>query len=178
MSEQVNAELLELLDRERIRDCIYRYCRGIDRRDEAALLSTYWPDAKERHGPYIGNAEGFIKVAMQRMQVGERYIHLVSNSSFSFRGAFADVESYFMVLIREPDAQSVQQDSLVSGRYMDVFEKRAGEWRVAERTVLFDWYQPMGAPGGTEAERFGARLPIGAFYPDDPTSQLFAPHRG
>ncbi|MFM9927638.1 nuclear transport factor 2 family protein [Variovorax sp. H27-G14] len=172
------AELTELLDRERIRDCIHRYCRGIDRRDEAALLSSYWPGAKERHGAYVGNAEGFIKVAMARMQVGERYIHFVSNSTFAFRGAAADVESYFLVLIREPDAHNVQQDVLLAGRYMDVFKKRQSEWRVAERTVLFDWFQPLGAPAGTEAERFGARLPIGSFYPDDPTSTLFAPHHG
>ncbi|MDX0110591.1 nuclear transport factor 2 family protein, partial [Sinorhizobium meliloti] len=29
------ANISELLDREAIRDCLYRYCRGIDRGDEA-----------------------------------------------------------------------------------------------------------------------------------------------
>lgn len=43
------ANISELLDREAIRDCLYRYCRGIDRGDEAALRSTYWPDAHDNH---------------------------------------------------------------------------------------------------------------------------------
>ena len=30
----------QLLDREAIRECIFRYCRGIDRQDEQALRSA------------------------------------------------------------------------------------------------------------------------------------------
>ena len=44
------AKLTELLDREAIRACIYRYCRGVDRADEATLRGTYWPDATDQHG--------------------------------------------------------------------------------------------------------------------------------
>ncbi len=38
------ARITELLDQEGIRDCLYWYCRGIDRADEATLRSSYWPD--------------------------------------------------------------------------------------------------------------------------------------
>jgi len=51
--------LQRLLDKDAIRDCIHRYCRGIDRADEAALLSSYWPDAYDNHGAYAGPVEGF-----------------------------------------------------------------------------------------------------------------------
>lgn len=44
-----------LWDREMIRDCLYRYCRGIDRTDEAALRSAYWPDGTDDHGAYRDN---------------------------------------------------------------------------------------------------------------------------
>ena len=47
-------DLQALLDREAIRDCLYRYCRGIDRADEAALRSAYWPDATDCHGAWNG----------------------------------------------------------------------------------------------------------------------------
>ena len=40
MEPDCQADLHALLDREAIRDCLYRYCRGIDRADEAALRST------------------------------------------------------------------------------------------------------------------------------------------
>ena len=43
------AALQSLLDREAIRDCLLRYCRGIDRCDEEALRSAYWEDATDCH---------------------------------------------------------------------------------------------------------------------------------
>jgi len=48
-----------------IRDCLYRYCRGIDRADEAALRSAYLPDGTDNHGPYQGSASGFIDWALK-----------------------------------------------------------------------------------------------------------------
>jgi hypothetical protein len=62
----------------------------------------------------------------------------------------------------------------MAGRYADWFEKRGGEWRVAHRTVVFDWVEETPLPPGTEAERFGARKPIGAAHPDDPVYALLS----
>jgi hypothetical protein len=56
---------------------------------------------------------------------------------------------------------------------IDRFEKRNDEWRVTERTVVYDWVRPLGeAPGGSEAQRFGVRMPIGAHRPEDPWYKL------
>jgi hypothetical protein len=33
----------------------------------------------------------------------------------------------------------------MGGRYLDLFEKRGGEWRIASRTMLYDWSQDWGA---------------------------------
>ena len=54
----------EVLDREAIRDCLYRYCRGIDRCDEATLLSAYWPGAIDDHVFFKGPVEKFVKFAL------------------------------------------------------------------------------------------------------------------
>lgn len=39
------------------------------------------------------------------------------------------------------------QDVLTGGRYLDRYERRAGMWRIAERTFVADWTmaQPAGA---------------------------------
>jgi len=160
---------VELADREAIRDCLYRYCRGIDRRDEAALRSAYWPDATDRHGPYSGSAEGFISWAMAALERSERSIHHVFNVLIAFEGgAAALVESCFSARQRQPDAQGVMRQWDLAGRYLDRFEKRGDEWRIAARTVVYDWVQEQALPVESEAERFGARVPIGGQWPHDP----------
>lgn len=165
--------LTELLDREAIRDCLYRYCRGIDRGDEAALRSSYWPDATDRHGAYSGPVEGFIQMALGVFKTNPRNIHQVSNILIEFRGATdARVETYFNALQRGPAKDGVVRQFLLVGRYCDAFEKRGGEWRVAQRTVVYDWVEEQTPPEGSDAERFGLRQPVGAAFPHDPVYTL------
>ncbi|MDN2582084.1 nuclear transport factor 2 family protein [Aquibium sp. ELW1220] len=163
-----DAKLLELLDREAIRDCIYRYCRGIDRADEAALRSSYWEDAHDCHGAYNGSAEGFIRHAVEVFRAGPRNVHQVSNILIEFTGPdVAVVESYFSALQRGPDRAGALRQYLLAGRYCDRFEKRGGEWRVADRVVAYDWVEEQQPPAEDEAARFGPRRPIGTAFPDD-----------
>lgn len=167
------SKLQELLDREAIRDCLYRYCRGIDRADEAALRSSYWPDATDRHGAYSGPVEGFIQAALEIFKTNPRNIHLVSNILIEFRGATeALVETYFTALQRAPGKDGVVRQFLLVGRYCDVFEKRGEEWRVAKRTVTYDWVEEQTPPEGADANRFGPRQPIGEAFPNDPVYQM------
>lgn len=77
--------LTELLDREAIRDCMYRYCRGIDRADEGALRSAYWPDALDQHGRYSGPVEGFFATVREGSKAAPRNIHQVSNILIAFK---------------------------------------------------------------------------------------------
>src|SRR3546814_10686384 len=37
-----------------------------------------------------------------------------------------------------------ERDVSIGGRYLDRMEKRDGEWRIAQRTMLYDWYQDFG----------------------------------
>ncbi|MBU2288248.1 MAG: nuclear transport factor 2 family protein, partial [Gammaproteobacteria bacterium] len=85
--------LQDLLDREAIRECLYRYCRGIDRADEAALRSSYWDDATDCHGAYRGSASGFIEQALAKLRRGGRRVHQISNVLIDLRGDHAAVES-------------------------------------------------------------------------------------
>lgn len=165
--------LTELMDREAIRDCIYRYCRGVDRADEAALRRSYWPDAHDSHGAYSGPAEGFIQAALGIFKTNPRNVHQVSNILIEFKDArTAIVESYFNALQRGPDGQGSVRQFLLAGRYCDRFEKREGEWRVADRTVAYDWVEEQVPPVDDEEMRFGLRTPIGSSCPNDPIYSL------
>jgi len=167
--------LTELCDREAIRDCMFRYCRGIDRADEATLRSSYWPDATDCHGSYNGPVEGFFQWALSVFKTGARNVHQVSNILIEFKDdSKAVVESYFLALQRGPDRNGVSRQFQMAGRYCDLFEKRNGEWRVAKRIVAFDWVEEQPAPDKTEDARFGSRRPIGGSFPNDPIYELLA----
>ncbi|MEP3889190.1 MAG: nuclear transport factor 2 family protein [Hellea sp.] len=166
---KIDMEKLEqLVAREAIRDCLFRYCRGIDRVDRAALTSAYWPDGTDHHGPYQGSATGFIDWAMKVLPHVERGIHQIHNILIEFREDGAAVESYFSAFQRQPDANGDMQQLDMKGRYLDWFVKRDDEWRILNRVVVFDWVEQMPLPKGTEAERLGSKTPIGKSFPDDP----------
>ena len=167
--------LTELCDREAIRDCMFRYCRGIDRADEATLRSSYWPDATDCHGSYNGPVEGFFQWALSVFKTGARNVHQVSNILIEFKDdSKAVVESYFLALQQGPDRNGVSRQFQMAGRYCDLFAKRNGEWRVAKRVVAFDWVEEQPAPDKTEDARFGSRRPIGGSFPNDPIYELLA----
>lgn len=164
-----DSRLEQLLDKDAIRDCIHRYCRGIDRADDAALVSSYWPDAHDSHGAYSGSAIGFIDVVRKVWSTGPRNIHNVGNILIDFLpNRQAAVETYFQALQRGTGPDNIERQVLLAGRYCDLFEKRDDEWRVLKRTVVYDWVDHQTPPSDTEAERFGDRTPIGGSFPDDP----------
>ena len=161
-----------LWDRENIRDCLFRYCRGIDRADEAMLRSACWPGGIDDHGAYKGTTDGFIDWAMQTLPQIERGIHQLHNILIELRGDEAAVESYFTALQRQPGGEDGLVELIMHGRYVDRFERRGDEWRVADRVVVFDWVEERPAPDKSEAERFAHRKSVGRPWPDDPVYRI------
>jgi hypothetical protein len=173
-----STQLQALLDREAIRDCLYRYCRGIDRADEAALRSAYWEDATDCHGAWNGSATGFIAQAIVRLRAGGRRVHQVNNIAIELHGDVAAVESGFIAL--QAPAAAPQRETFLCGRYVDRFERRDGEWRIAARTVVYDWIEERDRPelARDDADLFGPRQPTGRAAPEDPVYKLLRELRG
>ena len=162
-----------LIAREAIRDCLFRYARGIDRADEAALQSAYWPGAWDQHGATSGPVEDFYERVRGAWARGARNVHHITNVLIEFRGAReAAVESYFYALQRGAGPDGEVRQVALSGRYCDLFERRGEEWRIAHRVVVYDWVEPQELPAGSEVERFGPRQPIGGLFPHDPVYHI------
>jgi hypothetical protein len=166
------ASLQALLDREAIRDCLYRYCRGIDRCDEAALRSAYWEDATDCHGAWNGSASGFIDQALAKLRQGGRRVHQITPVLNDLHGDAAAVESSFFAL--QATAAQPEHQTFLCGRYVDRFERRAGQWRVAARTVVYDWIEERARPelARDDPALFGPRQPNGLAAPDDMVYRL------
>ncbi|MCG8441161.1 MAG: nuclear transport factor 2 family protein [Caulobacterales bacterium] len=136
-----HANTLEtMLAKEDIRGVLARYARGVDRADAELLRSCYHPDAIEEHGPtYSGPATDYIDGAMERMRALKHPMaHYLASSHIELEGEVAFVETYVLTFARfEKDGEP--WDTLTGGRLFDRFERRGGEWRIARRTMAFDW---------------------------------------
>ncbi len=131
----------ELVDREAIRDCLYRYARGIDRVDEAMLRSVYWSDATDDHaGMFSGPAGEFIAQMMRDLPAFGDTMHVMANILIRLDGDSAKVESY-VYAIHRIQIDGAMRDVIGAGRYLDRFERRVDEWRIAARVVTTDWFR-------------------------------------
>lgn len=156
----------EMADRESIRDCLYRYCRGIDRMDAGVLRSAYWPGAMDYHTGFTGTVEQFIEWALPRLAAMEQNMHMIGNILIRLDGDRAAVESYLWSVSVLPGDEPRQV--MVCGRYLDRFEKRDDEWRIAERFVIHDWFEEKPATGDWDVGPFGmSGLPRGTTNPED-----------
>jgi hypothetical protein len=139
-------------DQQAIRDVVLRLCQAIDRKDIASIRKAYHPDATDVHGAFEGSVENFIAWFEKRHQPVPFSMHMVGNIVIDFADAdHALAETYHLVVQTYPEAakasleQFVGEDVLAKGgefdflgfgRYVDRFEKRAGEWRILRRTLV------------------------------------------
>ena len=157
----------EMADREAIRDCLYRYSRGVDRCDEEMLRSVYWEDALDDHCLFVGRREELIAWVMPLLQSMESSQHTIGNILIRLHGDHADVESYYHGYHRLNNAGKCF-DSIQAGRYVDRFELRDDEWRIARRKVVVDWFREYEDAGDWEKGPLGnAEIRPGERYPLD-----------
>ena len=130
----ISVQVRELLDRQAIRDCVYRYARGIDRHDPDLVASCYHPDAVDDHGSYVGPGRGLAEDAISNHGGLLRTQHHITNQVVELDGDTAHSETYYLAMHRAKAGTS----EFFSGRYVDRFERRNGEWRIAARVCLLE----------------------------------------
>jgi hypothetical protein len=137
-NEQQSAMIQELWDREQIRQCVSRYARGVDRFDREVILSAFHPDAIDEHGKFVGTPPEFVEWALtQHAHAHMIHQHCLLNQNCEFEGdSTAYVETYFAFIAMYHEGQPFRMNG---GRYIDRFEKRNGEWKIAFRICLRDW---------------------------------------
>jgi SnoaL-like domain len=152
-------------DRFAIQDIIVRWCRTIDRLDLEKLEDLYHPDATEDHLMYKGDIKGYLAGLRGRQESIECMSHFVSNILIEFAGAdVAVAETYCFAIMRFKEGVTlppfvnvpvVRPDSKVDllghSRYVDRFERRNGEWRIANRVVVSEWVRFSEVPAGSPA---------------------------
>lgn len=131
--------LQRLLDEEEIKCVHLRYCRGVDRMDWDLVRSCYHPDATDDHGEYVGGIEGFIEYGKANLPKFTSTNHCVCNQLVEVHGDTAFAEHYAIAYHRIPAQDGEpEKDWIANVRYVDRFERRNGEWRIACRRSLVD----------------------------------------
>lgn len=146
-----------LEDREAIRDVIAAYAHAIDRRRWGIMEHLFHPDATFRFGVIEGDWRGFVDQARSLIDPCLATQHQLGQTIFGFEGdpesaGVCHTETYMTAMHTIPPGyplaevfpdKGVIYSAIVAGRYVDRFEKRLGpngpEWRIAQRTGLYDW---------------------------------------
>lgn len=135
----------ELLDRQAILECLDRYSRGLDRKDLDMIRSAYHSDATDHHGAY-GEYDPETLIADWLIRDADRTFshHLLLNTSIDLDGNEAHTETYFQILVGLKPKPLHDSVLVVSGgRYIDRFERRDGEWRIARRVLVAEFSASM-----------------------------------
>jgi len=136
-------DLQVLMDREKIRDCLARLSRGLDRRDAALVRGGYWPEATEDEGVFCGSVQEFLHWVVPGAPAMRLTLHTLGQSLIDLRGTGAVVETHVTAYHRV-DSGGADRDVFLGGRYLDRMEKRGAEWRIIHRTLLYDWLGDAG----------------------------------
>ena len=129
--------------RENIRDCIARLARGEDRRNAEQITACYWPDSITDYGVFRGDFAEYLAWVVPGSPAIPCTQHFVGQSVIEVEGERARAETQ-VISYHRVDMGAEHRDVVIGGRYLDVFARRNGEWRIAERTMLYDWTQDFG----------------------------------
>ena len=134
MNPELERKLAELVDRHEIHQVLLRYARGLDRLDNELVRACYWDDAIEDHGNYVGRPDDFIAWADQTTLAHESTQHAILNHICDLQGDQAFCETYYQFT----GVKAQPPHFISTGRYIDHFEKRGGEWRIANRVCIVE----------------------------------------
>ncbi len=137
--------LEEVLDREQIRCCIARLARGEDRRDAALIAASYWPDSVTDYGVFKGSFDEYLAWVVPGADAISNTQHHLGQSYIELGNDVAKAETQVISYHRIDYGEGDEHDTVIGGRYLDRFEKHGDDWRIASRTMLYDWYQDWGA---------------------------------
>ena len=135
--EELEKIIIDLQDREAIRDVIAAYSRGVDRMDRELLTSVFHPDAIDDHGVFVGNREEFADWAIaNHSATHQSHQHCILTHNCELDGDTAHTETYYMFVAMNRTGEPLAASG---GRYIDRMEKRDGRWAIAARVCLRDW---------------------------------------
>lgn len=135
----LEAEIRDLAARRDINGAVQRYMRGLDRLDAELVASAFHADAKVDCGLMCGSAGEFVTFSMNLLKDLDATHHMLGQVDLKIEGDRGTGECYFQAWHRAGSEDAGWSDMFISGRYLDAYECRSGDWRIVARTLVTDW---------------------------------------
>jgi SnoaL-like protein len=138
----------QLLSRVEIHDVLLRYLRGVDRRDMDLVRSAYHLDATQSN-PYLSpgedaSARSLVELIESHAGGISMSMHFLGNVFFEFANdRLAVVESYVVAYQVHRQENGTEEFVETGFRYLDRFEKRSNEWKIAHRVLPLNFIRPI-----------------------------------
>lgn len=142
--DATTAEIAEYIANAKIRECVVRLARGEDRRNAEQITASYWPDSITDYGVFEGDFAAYLAWVVPGADAIKNTQHVLGQTYIELRGDTRALGETHVISYHRVDMGAGDRDTCIGGRYLDEFEKRDGEWRIAKRTMLYDWYQDWG----------------------------------
>lgn len=127
-----------LEDKEAIRTLLATIARGTDRYDGHLLASAIHADAVMDMGGKAMTGAAFAAALQPPATPRPGRMHILGNERVEVAGDTARSESY-LVSCQDVLVDAVRKTRIRAGRYIDRFERRDGEWKLAARIMVDEW---------------------------------------
>lgn len=135
-----SSQWAKALDQIQICDVRRSWAFSLDLGEWDRLRACFHPDARITVSWYSGPLDGFIdrsRAMAANRKPEEHRKHWLGNLRSEIRGARAVLETDVLILIRE-FLDGTLFDYTSYARFYDLFEKRAGVWRILEWNCIYD----------------------------------------
>ena len=140
-----DAEVQLLVDKQAIHEVVLRYCRGVDRLDLALVRSCYHADGVDHHTGFTGSADDYVAWIDVGLRRFSGTMHLIGNHLSDVQGGTAYAETYGTAHHWGEPLADPTLNFTSAFRYVDRFERRDGQWRIAERFAVREWTRAIPA---------------------------------
>ncbi len=124
----------QLTDRQAIVGVIDRYATSLDAKDYDRFLTCFSEDAVVHYGEALGREEAAAYAAQVLSQYAHTQ-HLLGNYEIALDGDRASSKTY----LHASHVTAEGEIWVLGGTYLDRLERRAGEWKIVERSLEAKW---------------------------------------
>lgn len=126
----LESSIKELIDRQKIWDCLLRYARGVDRLDRELMLSAFAEDALVDQGSFKGSRDALADWVLAYHMANQTLTqHMMTNHFCEIDGDMAHTETCVAYYGTNPEGK----DAFAVGRYIDRLVRDTDRWVIADR---------------------------------------------